>query len=347
MSNFKKDLILCFLLENYCKNNDYDFTTLYNKLKDDKLINISYTPSLLKNIPQLEITNTINDIDDVKTNNRVNNYNIIKNIGNGSFGCVFECINNIDTQTYALKLVKLNEKNYTKIFREVQLMATFEHPNIVRYYSSWIDSSNEFTSYINGSNSDSDVSSIRSNSISSTIIPYNYYLFIQMELCKESLSTYLDKSIFDLNKRIHFFKQINSGINYLHSKNVIHRDLKPSNILIGFDEKIKISDFGMSINNEYYRDSYISSDLIGTYLYTAPESINDNIYSFSSDIYSLGIILFELLNNFKTVMEKTIEINNLKENKCFNVEFIDKYKDNYKIILELIHDNSSKRPLNI
>jgi len=345
MSNFKKDLILCFLLENYCKNNDYDFTTLYNKLKDDKLINISYTPSLLKNIPQLEITNTINDINDVKTNNRVNNYNIIKNIGNGSFGCVFECINNIDTQTYALKLVKLNEKNYTKIFREVQLMASFEHPNIVRYYSSWIDSSNEFTSYIEDSYSD--VSSIQSNSISSKIIPCNYYLFIQMELCKESLSIYLDKSMFDLNKRIHFFKQINSGINYLHSKNVIHRDLKPSNILIGFDNTIKISDFGMSINNEYYSDSYISSDLIGTYLYTAPESINDKIYSFSSDIYSLGIILFELLNNFKTVMEKTIEINNLKENKCFNLAFIDKYNDNYKIILELINDTSSKRPLNI
>ena len=44
MSNIKKDLLLCFLLENYCKNNDYDFTTLYNKLKDEHLINISYKP---------------------------------------------------------------------------------------------------------------------------------------------------------------------------------------------------------------------------------------------------------------------------------------------------------------
>jgi serine/threonine protein kinase len=336
MSTIKKDLLLCFLLEQYCKHNDYNFNILYNKLKQEKIIDISYTPEEL--IP-LEFTPTkLDNNGELNTSNRLNNYNIIDNIGNGSFGSVFKCINNIDNQTYALKFIKLNSQNYNKIIREVQLMATFDHPNIIRYYYSWIDKSTEFINYLEN---DSESDSLNSYP---KIIPYNYYLSIQMELCKESVSYYLEKYDYNLNQRIKYFKDIINGLHYLHDRHVIHRDLKPTNILIGLNGTIKISDFGMSIKQDYSKDVSIGSDLFGTFLYSSPESINDNLYSFSSDIYSLGIILFEMLNKFTTIMEKTISITNLRDKNEFNKELLENHSDKTTFILNLINKNSMVRP---
>jgi serine/threonine protein kinase len=249
--------------------------------------------------------------------NRLNNYNIINNIGNGSFGSVFKCINNIDQQSYALKIIKLTPDKYETILREVRLMATFDHPNIIKYYCSWIDY-NKIDLIENSSESESDTS-INNNQIIQIDYLENYYLYIQMELCKQSLSNYLEITPFDYNSRLIIFKDIVNGLNYLHTNNIIHRDLKPSNILFDTHGNIKISDFGMSIKQSA-NDTSISkgSDLFGTYLYSAPESLEDNEYSKFSDIYSLGIILYELLNNFSTVMEKNIEITNLRNHSKYS-----------------------------
>ena len=350
MSNIKKDLLLCFLLEDYCKNNNYNFTTLYNKLKGENLINISYKPLEFNNYINNLIMgpNTlVNDISNIEETNekemtRLNNYNIIDNIGNGSFGSVFKCINNIDQQTYALKIIKLSPKKYETILREVRLMSSFDHPNIIKYYCSWIDynkidlveydSESEYDTYTN----------------SNQIIPLNYlenyYLYIQMELCKKSLSNYLEITPFDYNVRLFIFKSIVNGLNYLHNNNIIHRDLKPSNILFDKNNNIKITDFGMSIKQlDSNKDNTIGSDLFGTYLYSAPELLKDNYYSIYSDIYSLGIILFELLNSFITIMEKNIEINSLKDTQNYGEDFASKYKFESEFILKLIDMNHTQR----
>jgi serine/threonine protein kinase len=353
MSNIKKDLLLCFLLEDYCKNNDYDFTTLYNKLKDEDLINISYKPfefnQYINNLIMAPKT-LVNDISNIeekeekeeKETTRLNNYNIIDNIGNGSFGSVFKCINNIDQQSYALKIIKLSPHKYENILREVRLMSTFDHPNIIKYYCSWIDYNKiDLVEY----DSESDSSN---NKDYQDIIPINYldnyYLYIQMELCNNSLSNYLEITPFDYNNRLFIFKNIVNGLNYLHTNNIIHRDLKPSNILFDKNNNIKITDFGMSIKQlDVNKDNHIGSDLFGTYVYNAPESLTDNYYSIYSDIYSLGIILFELLNYFITVMEKNIEINRFKETYKYTEEFIDKYQFESEFILKLIDINTTQR----
>jgi len=328
MSNIKKDLLLSFLLKNYCKNNNYDFTTLYTKLYNENLINISYNelkcnntiPTSLNNIYSLQYKEIekVQQFEQQKMN-RINNYNIIDNIGNGSFGSVFKCINNIDQQTYALKIIKLSSQKYETILKEVRLMSSFDHPNIIKYYCSWIDY-NKTDLIENGSESESE-SSINNNQISIDYLE-NYYLYIQMELCKQTLSNYLEIIPFNYNSRLIIFKNIVNGLNYLHNNNIIHRDLKPSNILFDKNNTIKISDFGMSIKQyKSNNDNFIGSDLFGTYIYSAPESLKDNYYSIYSDIYSLGIILFELLNSFTTIMEKNIEINRLKQTNTFNQLF--------------------------
>jgi eukaryotic translation initiation factor 2-alpha kinase 1 len=353
MSNIKKDLLLCFLLEDYCKNNNYDFTTLYNKLKDDNLINISYNPlefnTYINNLIMGPNT-LVNDISNIeekekekekeKETTRLNNYNISDNIGNGSFGSVFKCINNIDQQTYALKIIKLSPHKYDTILREVRLMSTFDHPNIIKYYCSWIDYNKiDLVEY------DSESDSSNNNQIIPINYLDNYYLYIQMELCKNSLNNYLEITPFDYNTRLFIFKSIVTGLNYLHTNNIIHRDLKPSNILFDKNNTIKISDFGMSIKQSLsnLNSNSIGSDLFGTYLYSSPESLTDNYYSIYSDIYSLGIILFELLNSFSTIMEKNIEINRLKNTFNYSEDFISKYKFESEFILKLIDINTTQR----
>jgi serine/threonine protein kinase len=340
MSSIKKDLLLCFLLENYCKNNNYDFNTLFNKLKDDNLINISYNKlEFNQNIDKL-IMSSQHILDISKEQSRINNYNIIENIGNGSFGSVFKCINNIDSGTYALKIVKLNANKFDKILREVRLMASFEHENIIKYYCSWIDYNN--IDLVDHCGEDDSSESEDTHSL----IPFNYldnyYLFIQMELCKYSLTHYLESNTFNYNERLILFHQIVKGLNYLHSKDVIHRDLKPSNILFDMQGNIKISDFGMSIKQSLHNNNNVKgSDLFGTYLYSAPETLEDNEYSKFSDIYSLGIILYELLNNYSTVMEKNIEINELRNNRKYS----DKFETESHFISKLICKNPQERML--
>ena len=353
MSNIKKDLLLCFLLKNYCKNNNYDFNTLYTKLHDENLINISYKElecndsiqTSINNISlqynQETVTEKVQKLEITKMN-RINNYNIIDNIGNGSFGSVFKCINNIDQQTYALKIIKLSSQKYETILKEVRLMSTFNHTNIIKYYCSWIDY-NKTDLIENNSESESDTS-INNNDITKIDYLENYYLYIQMELCKQSLCKYLEITTFNYNTRLIIFNDIVNGLNYLHTNNIIHRDLKPSNILFDKKNNIKISDFGMSIKRYgSINDTFIGSDLFGTYIYSAPESLKDNYYSIYSDIYSLGIILFELLNSFTTIMEKNIEINRLKETNTFNQLFLHKYKLESDFILKLIDIHPNQR----
>lgn len=104
----------------------------------------------------------------------------------------------------------------------------------------------------------------------------------------------------DTKKLINIFG-IASGIKYLHDHDIIHRDLKPANILI--DEMLypKIADFGLSkkIPGEKHEtnDKIDSSGFKGTYAYCAPEIIQRNEYSFKSDVYAFGIMVYEILTS--------------------------------------------------
>jgi serine/threonine protein kinase len=84
---------------------------------------------------------------------------------------------------------------------------------------------------------------------------------------------------------------IANGMAYLHSRNVIHRDLKPSNILLTRDHRAKISDFGMSVANT---GQELTAET-GTYRYMAPEVIRHEVYSSNADVYSFGIVLWQLI----------------------------------------------------
>lgn len=197
-------------------------------------------------------------------------------------------------------------------------------------------------------------------------------LYIQMEFCSgNSLSTFLNKQDFELIESDAFFifSEILTGLCYIHSKGILHRDLKPGNIFITSKGEIKIGDFGLATlhdddsqsvslagkhawtdkktnrkNSFEKTPNNFHSSKIGTPFYTAPEQENSNTYDNKADVYSLGVILFELLNCFKTAHEKIRTFQELKRTGKVSLKLKDTYPCAAELIELLIMEDSAKRP---
>ena len=123
----------------------------------------------------------------------------------------------------------------------------------------------------------------------------NIYLF--QELCdKGSLEDVLEKKKkMPESEALIIIKQLIQGYKYLHQHSVIHRDLKPANILIK-DETYKIADFGFA---KYYQEGaeldQIHQSLVGSPMYMCPEILNGSTYSTKSDVWSMGVIFYQML----------------------------------------------------
>jgi serine/threonine protein kinase len=349
-----KELLMIFLMKDFIKNHSleklspqiFDSLTLQGLVKPknikilenqdnmDKIKNL-----ILQNIPNNEILNT---------SRFLNDFTISDNLGIGGFGSVFKAINKIDKQEYAIKIVEMNNQNTELVLREVENLSSLNHNNVIRYYSSWIENIdfNEDNKYLKYEAEDeiyseSFESDIESNGDTSK------YLFLQMEKADYCLKDIIYK--LDYTEKIEIFRQITNGLDYIHSKNIIHRDLKPSNILL-IDNKVKIGDFGLSKYLNQYSDNKqglkkmtdLSSGM-GSFLYSSPEQYQGNDYDFKTDIFSLGIILFEMLNKFDTDMEKNVKITNFK-NDIIDDDFKIKFSNEIKFIKILINKDYKKRP---
>uniref|UniRef100_A0A7N8YHF7 Eukaryotic translation initiation factor 2-alpha kinase 3 n=1 Tax=Mastacembelus armatus TaxID=205130 RepID=A0A7N8YHF7_9TELE len=146
------------------------------------------------------------------------------------------------------------------------------------------------------------------------------YLYIQMQLCrKENLKDWMAQRFLpehrEHNQCLDIFLQIAEAVDFLHSKGLMHRDLKPSNIFFTMDDVVKVGDFGLVTAMDQEEDDEPSAltpaplltrhtGQVGTKLYMSPEQLSGNSYSHKVDIYSLGLILFELLYPFSTQMER-------------------------------------------
>ena len=203
----------------------------------------------------------------------------------------------------------------------------------------------------------------------------NMTLFIQMELCQMTLQSWIHdrnlklKVYSDVNRLINIkiFKQITLAIKYIHNKGLIHRDVKPSNIFINILEGnniiIKVGDFGLARNDNLPKTptsihssldiplAYMSSQPnhvrhtkgIGTAVYAAPEQKLTCNYSNKADIFSMGIILFELFCVFHTEMERLDSIKDLLGvPTCGDIEEI--LIEECKLILEMTLKDPDKRP---
>lgn len=211
-----------------------------------------------------------------------------KYISAGGYGSVYKMVHTIDQQPYAIKVVPVEDSSEVA---EVKVMAKINHPNIVRYYGSWMlpySVSNEYDDDEEG------------------VVAAAKYLYIQMEFCPITLQEWLITRTPILSPK-KILKDLANGLSYLHNMNLVHRDLKTSNILIGNDNNAKIGDFGLAT---IYSQRKIEPE---SDTYICPWAKTSGVFTKESDIYSLGIIYFEVLYPMKTMTERAKVIQALKK----------------------------------
>ncbi|KAJ1155139.1 hypothetical protein NDU88_007874 [Pleurodeles waltl] len=255
----------------------------------------------------------------------------ISELGKGGYGCVFKARHKVDCKYYAVKKVKLHKG---KAVSEVLTLADLNHPNVVRYYTSWEERATFYA----------DLSETATNSSENCKILCEA-LFIKMELCeKGTLKNWIDErkgKDIDKSESLGTFQQIVEGVKYIHSKGLIHRDLKPSNIFLDEEMNIKIGDFGLVTTINLDRDR---TKGVGTRTYMSPEQKNlSNKYGWEVDIFALGLIFFELLRLYSTENEKSKEWDNIR-NRKFTDDFKEKYPKEVKLLHRMLSETPTKRP---
>ena len=240
-----------------------------------------------------------------------------KQLGCGSFGRVFLVSHKETKELFALKTIEKRKimVTYGKldiIYDEINIHSKLLHENIIKVYNIFEDeeSINIIMEYAQNG---------------------NLYQLIKKE-----------KNGFSEAKAFDYFIQMINAVYYLHSNNIIHRDIKPENILISKDNKLKLCDFGwakeLTLENR--------STFCGTMEYMAPEIVGSENYDYSVDIWSLGILLYELLfghSPFKGNSTNNI-ILNIKSHELNYDENNKKISNSCKdLIQHLLNMNPQKR----
>ena len=204
-----------------------------------------------------------------KTKKEKNPYKIIKKIGEGSYGIVY--LIKMETNLSLCVLKKIDLKGLSKqeikdTYKEVNLLKKLDHPNIIKFVE--VNSSKRYLEIITEYAEKGDL--------------YN-------QICIQ-----IKKKIpFPEKKIIDWLIQICQALKYIHSKHIIHRDIKPQNIFLSNNGCIKLGDFGVSktLNNTLEK----AKTFVGTVYYLPPEIIEEKNYSYTADIWSLGITFYQLM----------------------------------------------------
>ena len=198
----------------------------------------------------------------------INDFEILNELGKGSFGLVYKVRRKNDNEIYALKKVHLNQlkpKEKENSLNEIRILASLNNKNIIQYKDAFYDSENSS-------------------------------LCLVMEFAENGD---LEKKISDLKKNtsylneyeiLNIFIQICKGLKTLHDRKIMHRDIKCANIFLFKNNLVKIGDLNVSkiIKNNLHNTQ------TGTPYYASPEVWDNKQYDFKSDIWSLGCLLYEL-----------------------------------------------------
>ena len=197
----------------------------------------------------------------------IEDYKLHSIIGKGSYGVVYYATNESGDQ-FAIKQIntlKLNAAEKKYLVNEIKVLQSLDHPSIIKFYK---------------------------------IITEGQFKYIVTEYCSGgNLQSYLlNNTKIPIETRKNWIKTLLSTLLYLKEKNIIHRDLKLSNILLTSNEseesKIKICDFGLCKEIEA---TLLTESRVGSPICMAPEVLNGSKYGYKADVWSLGILCYELL----------------------------------------------------
>ncbi|HFQ8013122.1 TPA: PASTA domain-containing Ser/Thr kinase PrkC [Clostridioides difficile] len=197
-----------------------------------------------------------------------NRYEIIRKIGDGGMAFVYEAKDRLLNRTVALKVLRPefvdDDEFLTKFKREAEAVASLSHPNIVNVYDVGEDGK----------------------------VHYIVMEFVDGKNLKEIIQ---DEGILDEYTALDITKQIAMALSAAHKKGIIHRDIKPHNILISNEGRVvKVADFGIAKAVSNSTMTNIGS-IIGSVHYFSPEQAKGKFVTNNADLYSLGIVLYEML----------------------------------------------------
>lgn len=189
-------------------------------------------------------------------------------IGHGSFSTVYKCYHEFNRQEFALKTISLVDipKMTDRMKEEIEVMKRLQHPNIIGLIDAFYMPSPENAKYIH------------------LILEYcsngDLHDFLGGKPLREPFAKF-------------YIRQLANGLRYLYDNKIIHRDLKPQNLVLNHAFELKITDFGFA---KSFKTGYgMSETICGTPLYMAPEIMEYKKYSIKSDLWSVGVIIYEIL----------------------------------------------------
>ncbi|MBC7871832.1 MAG: protein kinase, partial [Chitinophagaceae bacterium] len=201
---------------------------------------------------------------------QVDDFLVQERIGKGGMATVFRAYQPNVNRDIALKVIDLSdeqphaEENFRHRFaHEAEIIASLEHPYIVPVYDYGLE---------------------------------DELAFLAMRLLKGgSLADVMRDKILPLERTIELFGQIARGLSFAHGRGIIHRDLKPSNILLDDEGNACLTDFGLAKLISGGSDITKTGNIVGTPAYMSPEQLRGDSLDHRSDIYSLGVILYQML----------------------------------------------------
>lgn len=214
-------------------------------------------------------------------------YIVTRFIGSGGMAEIYEANDTFTHKKVALKIIKSDDE-IDKFENEARFISMFNHPHIIKIYN---------------------------------VGSYDGKMFISYELgLGRTFKEFLDeRSHLSKDEAIEYISQILSASKYVHERGVIHNDLKPDNLIKSYDGNIKLIDFGIAS----HIDEDFTEKVVASIQYAAPEVLTSKHYSIQSDIYSLGIILFEMLTGRTPFMKKTSQ----EEIKAHQLEAVPSISD--------------------
>ncbi|MBC8351501.1 MAG: protein kinase [Planctomycetes bacterium] len=211
---------------------------------------------------------------DLLIGREIGEYRILERLGEGGFGSVYRAVRTDFKQEVALKLIRGDQHMRGDIVRrfqhERQYLAMLSHPHIAQIFNAGITNEGG---------------------------PYFIMEFVRGA---NAITTYCDQQCFTISDRLKLFQSVCGAVQHSHNCGIIHCDLKPANILVSETGELKIVDFGVSrmASNQQQAD-YTISELPGasplTPEYASPEQLRGHRPTTHSDVYALGVVLYELL----------------------------------------------------
>eukprot|EP00948_MAST-09A_sp_MAST-9A-sp1_P000292 g292.t1 len=193
----------------------------------------------------------------------IDEYHVLEQLGEGSFGKVFRGRRRFNSQTVALKFIPKHNKSakdLKNLRQEIEILCSLDHGNIVKMLDAF-ETKREFC--------------------------------VVMEFAQGELFQILeDDKALPEHEVQSIARQLVRALHYLHSNRIIHRDMKPQNILIGPNGNVKLCDFGFA--RAMSSHTIVLTSIKGTPLYMSPELVQEKPYNHTADLWSLGIILYEL-----------------------------------------------------